>query len=57
LRYEYPAELVPQEHTASSYLRHLTEEGLRQRYPHGTPAHVRTIVEKELVLIAELPIT
>ncbi|MES2561313.1 MAG: error-prone DNA polymerase, partial [Pseudomonadota bacterium] len=54
LRYEYPAELVPQEHTASSYLRHLTEEGLRKRYPGGIPAHVRTIVKKELALIAEL---
>ncbi|HET7157891.1 MAG TPA: PHP domain-containing protein, partial [Burkholderiales bacterium] len=54
LRYEYPAELVPQAHTASSYLRHLTEQGLKCRYPLGTPAHVRAVIDKELALIAEL---
>ena len=54
LRYEYPAELVPAGQTARGYLRHLTEEGLKRRYPQGTPTHVRDIVEKELDLIAEL---
>ncbi len=32
LRYEYPREIVPAGHTATSWLRHLTEEGARQRY-------------------------
>src|SRR3989442_6041871 len=33
LRYEYPAEIVPTAHTPASWLRTLTEEGLRRRFP------------------------
>jgi error-prone DNA polymerase len=54
LRYEYPAELVPQGHTATSYLRVLTEEGLVRHFPQGVPPHVRDLIEHELTLIAEL---
>ena len=54
LRYEYPAELVPAGHTATSYLRELTEEGLERRFPQGAPQHVRDLIEHELALIAEL---
>ena len=54
LRYEYPDELVPPGKTASAQLRSLTENGLRQRYPAGTPDRVRRMVEHELGLIAEL---
>ncbi len=54
LRYEYPEELVPAGETATSHLRHLTEAGLRQRYPTGLPAKVRAQIEGELKLIAEL---
>jgi error-prone DNA polymerase len=54
LRYEYPAELVPTGLTPSVHLRNLTEDGLARRYPGGTPAKVRTLVEHELALIAEL---
>jgi error-prone DNA polymerase len=54
LHYEYPHELVPEGATASSYLRELTEQGMRQRWPQGTPAKVVTLVEHELTLIAEL---
>ena len=54
LRYEYPEELVPDGHTAASYLRALTEEGLRRRYPGDVPPHVRALVERELGLIEEL---
>src|SRR5215210_9355575 len=35
LRYEYPAEIVPAGHTATSYLRELTEAGLKRRFPDG----------------------
>src|SRR5262249_3554452 len=35
LRYEYPRELVPAGHTATSYLRELTEAGARWRWPDG----------------------
>ncbi|GIX35058.1 MAG: error-prone DNA polymerase [Lysobacteraceae bacterium] len=54
LRYEYPHELVPAGHTADSWLRVLTEQGLAWRWPGGVPAKARGLVEKELALIAEL---
>ena len=54
LRYEYPEELVPAGHTAASYLRALTEAGLRRRYPAGETRAVRKQIEDELALIAEL---
>ena len=54
LRYRYPRELVPQGMDASAYLRDLTEQGLRVRWPSGIPARVRTIVERELALIRQL---
>ncbi len=54
LRYEYPEELVPQGETPASYLRKLTEKGLRRRFPGGTPADVHKLIEHELDLIAEL---
>jgi len=54
LCYEYPNELVPGGETAGSYLRKLTEEGMRRRWPGGTPAKVIKLVEHELTLIAEL---
>jgi error-prone DNA polymerase len=54
LRYEYPEELVPAGHTPASYLRLLTEEGLRERFPGGTENNVRKLIEHELALIAEL---
>jgi error-prone DNA polymerase len=54
LRYEYPHELVPAGHTATSWLRALTEEGLRRRWPAGVKPQVRALVDKELSLIAQL---
>ena len=54
LRYEYPHELVPAGLSASEHLRNLTEAGARWRWPEGTPAHVRVLIEKELDLIAQL---
>ena len=54
LRYEYPRELVPAGETPRSYLRKLTEEGARWRWPQGVPASERTAIEHELALIAEL---
>jgi len=55
LRYRYPREVVPEGHSASSYLRQLTEAGIRERWGVGpiSPA-LREQIEKELVLIAEL---
>lgn len=54
LRYEYPHELVPASHTAASWLRALTIQGMQQRWPEGAPEVVRELVEKELGLIREL---
>lgn len=54
LRYRYPAELVPAGHSASSWLRQLTEEGMRWRWPDGVPEKVRAQIEHELGLIGEL---
>lgn len=53
LSYEYPAELVPADHDANSYLRQLVEEGKCLRFPGGVPAGISQIIEKELALIAE----
>ncbi len=54
LRYEYPAELVPNGHTAASWLRHLTCEGMERRWPDGVPESVRSLVEHELELIGDM---
>ena len=54
LRYEYPEELVPPGEAPSTYLRRLTEEGARRRWPGGVPAQVRQLLEHELELIREL---
>ena len=54
LRYEYPDELVPKDQTPSGHLRELVESGARNRWPRGMPDKVRSLVEHELRLIAEL---
>src|SRR6185436_9890460 len=54
LRYEYPDEIVPSGHTPTTYLRELTERGLRARFPGGVSSEIRDQVEKELALIAQL---
>ena len=54
LRYEYPRELVPNEYTPHGWLRELTEEGIRRRWPGGAEPKVRNIIEHELTLIKEL---
>ncbi len=54
IRYEYPDEIVPAGETPASYLRKLTEQGMRRRWPDGVPKKVVALVEHELRLIAEL---
>ncbi|MFZ3206660.1 MAG: error-prone DNA polymerase, partial [Pseudomonas sp.] len=54
LRYQYPRELVPVGHTPTTWLRELTEQGMRWRWPRGIPAKCREQAAKELGLIAEL---
>ncbi len=54
LRYTYPHELVPEGHTAASWLRHLVEDGICWRWPEGLGARTRDLIEHELALIEEL---
>ncbi|WP_266182243.1 error-prone DNA polymerase [Dyella humicola] len=54
LKYRYPAELVPEGYTATAWLRHLTEEGVRWRWPQGASAKVREQIEHELSLVEQL---
>jgi error-prone DNA polymerase len=56
--YKYPVEIVPEGHTATSYLRQETVNGACERYHvdrfDQVPQTVRDQIEKELVLIADL---
>jgi len=54
IRYEYPDEIVPDGETTASYLRRLTREGMRRRWPLGVPDKVVRLIEHELQLIADL---
>ena len=54
LRYEYPDEVVPPGHTATTYLREQTYFGAHRRYGKRIPNKVRALLEKELKLIAEI---
>ncbi len=54
LRYEYPSELVPKEHTAHSWLWQLTREGIKKRWPHGISGKNQKIIEHEMRLIKQL---
>jgi error-prone DNA polymerase len=66
LRYEYPRELVPEGRTPAEWLRELVERGAARRWGGAPsacavlpprdrmPPYVRTLVEHELALIAEL---
>ncbi|HYT47274.1 MAG TPA: error-prone DNA polymerase, partial [Burkholderiales bacterium] len=54
LRYEYPQELVPPGETPASWLRRLTQEGLRWRFHEDIPRQVQELAGHELGLIAEL---
>ena len=54
LRYDYPEELAPAGQTPFEYLARLTWAGAQRRYPQGIPSKVRSLIEHELRLIAEL---
>ena len=51
LKYQYPSELVPNGYTATSYLRHCVEAGIKKRFKQGVPQSIRETIEKELALI------
>ena len=54
LRYRYPSEKLPDGTTSGEWLRQLTHDGARERYPYGVPQDVTRQVEKELALINDL---
>lgn len=56
LRYEYPSELVPDDKTASDYLRELVITGMHLRFTTGDRLTfaIKRIIVKELRLIKEL---
>ena len=54
LKYQFPAELVSEDHTPASWLRKLAYEGARERWADAIPEKVETLLEHELSLIAEL---
>ncbi|WP_425408008.1 error-prone DNA polymerase [Hyphococcus sp.] len=53
LKYEYPEEIADGKPPLQR-LRELTEEGLQERYPDGTPLNVQAMVARELGLIEKL---
>jgi len=54
IRYHFSEESLPPGHTPMSYLRELTDDGLRQRYPQAAPCSVLLQIERELSLIEKL---
>ena len=54
LRYEYPAEIVPERRSPIEHLRDLVEQGARTRFGPTTPDPVRRQIEHEMELIEEL---
>ena len=54
IHYRYPAELVPAGHTPTTWLRELTERGMRERWPEGVPSSVAAQIDSELALIEKL---
>lgn len=54
LTYQYPSEVVPQGHTPASWLRHLCQSRLPERWPQGVSRKALDTLDKELRLITEL---
>ncbi|MEO7774872.1 MAG: error-prone DNA polymerase [Steroidobacteraceae bacterium] len=54
LRYQYPHEIVPEGETPTSYLRRITEAGVRKHWPQGIASHLRAQIDRELELIEAL---
>jgi len=54
LRYEYPEELCPDGESPFEYLKLLTWQGAKERYPHGIPIDVQNQLNHELKLIREM---
>ena len=54
LEYQYPREIVPQNMTPSAYLRQLTLNGIKWRWPAGVDDQVLEQIEHELELVRDM---
>ena len=54
IHYRYPSEKLPDGSTSADWLRQMTFDGARDRYPEGIPADVRRQLNRELALVGEL---
>lgn len=54
LRYRYPSEWIPQQHTSQSFLEEITWKGAQNRYGSYFSDEIRTQIQKELDLIRQL---
>ena len=54
IRYRYPSEYLLDGTTSAEWLRHVTFQGAKERYPGGIPANVARQLEKELDIIEAL---
>ncbi|GAB5406222.1 MAG: error-prone DNA polymerase [Aureliella sp.] len=54
LRHEYPVELAPDGTKPIDYLKRLTWDGAKRRYPDGVPAKIIEMLRHEIGLIEEL---
>lgn len=54
LKYQYPTELAPDGTEPIDYLKRLTWEGAKRRYPDGVPQKAIDLLRHEISLIAEL---
>jgi len=54
LRYEYPDEILPKKFNASDYLRQLSFNGAKKRWPQGMSEKVRGQIEYELGVIKKM---
>ncbi len=54
LRYQYPKEMIPEGHTAQSFLEQITWQAARDRYGNPLPSRIADLIAHELRLILEL---
>ena len=54
VKYQYPRELVPAGETPTTWLRKLTLQGARRRWPQGIPRKIKRQIAAEMLLVAEL---
>ena len=54
LRYQYPKEMIPDGHTAQSFLESIVRQAARERYGNPLPSRIADLIAHEFRLILEL---